>query len=469
VLPQKIGVNPHIGGYMPSAEETARAARWARAEAAKKLAEANKGGYDREEIPTFEYLALEENKCQVFRIVGNIVEQHLSPTDPIVVESSVARADIGSNEWVTIVWSQDSDHPMRILRNKLTKGTWDKATKTKTYDLAGCELLKHFITNGSDSPYATGMQPTKSILMNIIDRSDDWCAKNNHTKLLAWEVSEKDGKLYPKLGIRQSLYKALDSKTEETQLFFDEIDFVVRRFDQSSRPSKDEAFKVHWHEEKTAITKYSNSDGVDYYSKIHKDTFLTKEEKAYELYSLEDIPFLSRPTPIAVIMKKMEKFIKKVDAKYSDWNIWNKCIEWKAKELDELRAKKAGVVEDTHKTTPIHETASVSVLHSDEKSDDLPGFQEEKVEEKAVETPKTPDKPTRVKIKSRWTEAELKVFPHLNKMPKDQQDLIEAINTDGEGEILWTEGNEPDSSCGSCELPLLDEITVCPKCGVDYS
>lgn len=436
-------------------EERFKAAQEARAKAAREA-----GGFEGAEIPDITYLPLTQNKCHVFRMVGESLEMREKPTDPFMIERSMVKDDDG--KWFTMIWDKDSDWPMRRLMRVLAKYKWDKELNSgkggRVYTNEGCELLKRFNTNNEDDKkVVSGMEPKKFILANVIDRMDDWCKENNHTKMIAWDMKEQDGKVYYTPGMSAGLYKTIfDVKCAEIGHHFEDVDFVIRRYSEKTRPNESTNYVLYWQEEKTAIGQLSKKDDVDYYSKIVEGD-LTDEELSYVRYELENIPFISKPTPAGVILKKLGKFIKAVDAKY-DLDVYTQLVELKEKEMEDWKNKKK---EEEQKDFVKSSHGNEEESEYEDSEDELPN----EVEEEVVAPPK--NKVTKqVQKKVEITKDAIELWPGLERI-KDMPNNLKLIkNIDVENqEITYVEGEIAE--CTQCSSDIHNDLTVCP-CGAEF-
>ena len=301
-------------------EQMSRKERYEKAKKAREAAEKSRGGYGSPvEIPDFEALVLKQDKCHVLRLVGEVPEARENPSDALMIERSFIRSDDGN--YFTMIWHPDKDWPFRVLSRKL--GKYKYVDKKKVYENEDCELLHYYNTNGKENPsvFESGMSPSKFVLINAIDRMDDWCVKNNHTKMVAWDVNEVEDKKFYTWGIKSGLFKEIfDVKCTSIGAHYENVDLVVRRFSQKQKPADDVYYQVMYDEEKRVIQNWSDKDKVDYMSFINSNEDLSKEEMAYGRYSLEGIPFVSQPTPMSIIMNKMEKEVRRFKVDYPlDW------------------------------------------------------------------------------------------------------------------------------------------------------
>jgi len=439
--------------------ESSRKEKYEKAKKAREAAANSKGGYGNPvEVPDFEPVVLKPDTCHVVRLVGEVPEAREKSTDALMIERSFARADDGG--YFSMIWHPDKNWPFRVLARKLCKYKYEDTgdgKKKKVFENEGCDLLHYYNTNGKENPSAfeSGMSPTKFVLINAIDRMDDWCVKNKHTKMIAWDVNEVEDKKYYTWGMKSGLFKEIfDVKCTSIGAHYENVDLVIRRFSQKQKPADDVYYQVMYDEEKRVIKNWSDKDKVDYASFISSEEDLTKEEQAYERYVLENIPYISQPTPMGIIMNKMEKFIKNIDKKY-DWGLWEMMVEWKAKEIEVLKAHKAEE-EAKEESKP---KKSKPVEEETDEDEDLPTEVEERVEEK---------KPTKV-VKGKkfeFTEEMYNTFEGLEKCPDHIKKHIVSVDTD-EMEIKFD--IDADAECGSCNQDIPDEFDYCPYCGQSYA
>lgn len=456
-------------------EKLSREERFKRAKEAREKAkkEQQSGDWGSVEVPNFECAVLKPNVGHIVRLVGNSLEMAELPSDPLMVERSLIKGDDG--KFFNYIWSTDSEHPMRkLMRTVLGKYKWDKENRCRIYENVKIPVFQRWMTNGIEgNPYNQGAMPQKYILFNCITRGegDTWCKDNKHTKLLCWDSTSKevDGNVvtYPTYGIKPSLYKEIfDTKCTELGLHFEDIDFVIRRYDKKTSPDGTTFVSVYSPEEKSAIRRMGEKDGVDYLSYISEDD-LTKEELAYERYNLRDIPFVSAPTPVAVVLPKLSRYIKEVDAEFGT-HLYDEFVEEKARELEALKAKKASEEtkeesdssedESNEQPEPKTETVSKPVVHEEESDEALPSEVEEKEEAPVVMKKKKVSSAEGFKI----TPELIELFPALEEMSEEDKALIIGYDSDT-GELKFKEGDM--AQCPTCGQMIDYNFSECPYCG----
>lgn len=456
-----------------------------RFEEAKRVREQNKkehegGFFSSAKMENYECVALEPNKCKVIRLVGEIPESNNKTVfDSVIVKRSMIIGD--DKKYFTLIWSNDPNHVWnRFVKTLVGKYTYDKETKHRDYENQNLESFKRFMTNGKENPstYERGMQADTFYLFNCIDRSDDWCEKNKHTKLLCWDKTEveKDDKTntYYTYGIKKSLWTEIfDVKCTQMASYPSDIDFVIRRYNKKTAPSDSKYIDVYSPEEKSAIRQWGEKDGVDYYSMIH-DEFLTDEEEKYTRYKLADVDWVSKPTPISVILNKIPNLIKLVDKEHGT-NFYEEFVEEKAKELEELKEKhkeESEKEETSSKPTSTVKTSTEKSFHDlkEVESEDEEVVEEETVEDEdlptEVEEPKKVEKVAKTIKAKKFDPMELKdIMPYVGKLSDEERDTIKGI--DDNGNIIWVDENI--ATCPECGNDLHDGIeSRCPFCGVEF-
>lgn len=433
-------------------EESARE-RFNRAKEARERAEKEKsyGQFAPVSMPHYETVCLKPNTSHVIRMTGESIEMHKCASDPIVVSRSMIKDDDG--KWFGLIWSQDMSHPMNELRKVvLGKYKWNAEKKTRDYDNADIDVFKRFMTNNNEnpSPYDRGMNPTDYILMNVICRDDDWCKNNRHTKLLCWDSQsvEKDGKIveYPTYGIKKSLYNTVwQERCTICQRHFEDFDILVRRLDSKTKVN-DKYLVINIKEEKTAIKNWESLDGKSYLDKMDDD-YLSDDERSYEKYDLENIPFISQPTPCGVILKHLGNYIKAVDKQFGT-HIYEKFVEMKAKEIELAK----GNADDTASTVT---EMSVSEMVDVAVDDSLPTPVEETVMKKVVKAPSS----------SFSLDSFRNDFPVIDRLSDNEKSLIVGYDTNS-GNFKFN--SSCMAECPNCNNEIPDEFGKCIYCGAEF-
>lgn len=305
-------------------------------------------------------------------------------------------------------------------------------------------------------------------LFNCIDKTDNWCKENKHTKLLCWDSKDKeiDGetRTYYTYGIKSSLYNNIfDVQCTNLNRMYDQFDVVAKRL---SKQLGNDWLVVCSPEEKTKISNM----GLDP-NKVTMD-YLTDEEEQYEKYKLEDIPFISRPTSASFVLKNFAKLINSCDLDFNT-NLYNEFVEYAEKEKQEWAKKNAensekndtaesseSSSEETYEENEVEET---TVTHSfdtmetvEESSDELPSEVEENptptVAKKVVKT--TTFNPMSLVDK----------FPAIANMKEEDRKLIIGYNAETD-EFKYSTTDL--AQCPECGRDIPDPWASC-VCGVSF-
>lgn len=460
-----------------TAEEKAKE-RLAKFQMAKKKAEEEKNSHSsfpKEEMPEFECCVLNKEKPKIIRLIGNSPLMRENPTDPYIVKRSMCIDDNG--KWSAVILSDDRDHPInKLFRTIVGKYKYNKENKIRTYDNAGKPSFERFMTNGKSkeqlSAYERGMQPDTYYMFNCIDKTDNWCKENKHTKLLCWDSTSKevDGetRTYYTYGIKPSLYNEIfDIKCTNLNRMFDQFDVVVKRLKEKLG---DSYLTVCIPEEKTAISNM----GLDP-SKVSME-YLTDEEENYERYVLEDIPFVTRPTSAMFFNRNFSKLIKQCDIDFGT-NLQSEFAEWIEKEKKEWESRKAET-----KEIESAEDTSTEVESEDEVTEETPSFDSmetvETEESSDDELPSEIEEPTptapiqkvskvaKVAKVAKFDSMSLKntILPFVDKLTDEERSHIVGINSDGSVKF-----DDETALCPQCNHEISDSInSACPFCGVEF-
>lgn len=449
--------------------------RLARFQEAKKRAEEEKnshGGYVKEDLPEFKCCVLTKEQPKVIRLIGNSPLMRQVKSDPLIVKRSMCIDDDG--HYCTIILSDDRDNLInKLFRTIIGKYKYDKETKTKTYENANKPSFQRFMTNDKSkdqiSAYERGMQPDTYYLFNCLDKSDDWCEKNKHTKLLCWDSTSKevDGekRTYYTYGVKPSLYNAIfDVQCTKLNRMFDQFDVVVKRLKEKLG---DSYLTILNGDEKTAI----EGMGLDP-SKVSME-YLTDSEEAYERYDLEDLAFISRPTSYSYFGKVFAKLIKQTDIDFGT-NFQSEFAEAIEKEKAEFAKRNAEKANSESKA----EDTSTEVESEDEVAEESTTTQSFDTME-TVETSSDDELPSEVEENPTPTVQKVaKVakiakfdpmslvdkYPSIAKMSEEERKHIVGYNAEKD-EFEFDDNNLCE--CPECGKTIHDCFTKC-FCGVEF-
>ena len=435
------------------------------------------GNFPKEEVPEFKTCVLSKDKPRIIRLLGNSPLMREEPTDPIIVKRAFVKTD--DDKWTTIILSDDRDNPVnKLWRTIIGKYTYDKENKTKIYANKGKPSFERFIRNGKKPEDCLasekGMMTDTFYLFNCLDRTDDWCKENKHTKLLCWDSTTKevDGKTveYPTYGIKPSLYNNIfDEQCTALNRMYDEFDVVVKRL---SKKLGDSWIQVFSPEEKSKISQI----GLDP-NKVTMN-YLSEEEESYEKYKLEDIPFVSRPTSVGYVLRVLGKLIKACDLDFGT-NLYEEFVEYAEKEKKEWESRKAETKETestedtsaevesedeevTEETTETPSFDSMETVETEESSDnELPSEVEEPTSTAPIQ------KVAKVAKVAKFDPMSLvNKFPAIANMREEDRKLITGYNSETD-KFTYSVDENSLCLCPNCNRDIPDPWTNC-VCGVSF-
>ena len=436
------------------------------------------GNFPKEEVPEFKTCVLSKDKPRIIRLLGNSPLMREEPTDPIIVKRAFVKTD--DDKWTTIILSDDRDNPVnKLWRTIIGKYTYDKENKTKIYANKGKPSFERFIRNGKKPEDCLasekGMMTDTFYLFNCLDRTDDWCKENKHTKLLCWDSTTKevDGKTveYPTYGIKPSLYNNIfDEQCTALNRMYDEFDVVVKRL---SKKLGDSWIQVFSPEEKSKISQI----GLDP-NKVTMN-YLSEEEESYEKYKLEDIPFVSRPTSVGYVLRVLGKLIKACDLDFGT-NLYEEFVEYAEKEKKEWEAKKAETKETESTEDTSTEVESEDEITEETTSSETPSFDSmETVETESSddeELPSEVEEPTSTapiqkvakvaKVAKFDPMSLVDKFPAIANMREEDRKLITGYNSETD-KFTYSVDENSLCMCPSCERDIPDPWASC-VCGVSF-
>ena len=443
---------------------------------AKKEAENNKGNFI--EFEHVECLGLEDQKEKAFRIVGRGFQNRKLSTDAKMIMQSSIRTDDGKG-YTKINWPisyienkgdyfPDPDWILTKLFNTVNKGKWYKysagilkdsngqiyppdyinpITKKdgeRLFDHKDTEIFMRINSNMRDNPslkeFAPNFYPVKRIVINVIDRMNDWCLINKHTKELSSKVSYVEKKnekgeivkvSFSELGVPKLCYDGIINHYLKTSGSFAQIDTVIVKDSTNKKYDIYDAMDDRYLKETKGIASCNP---------------LTEEEKSYELYDFDNI---YRIASYAKLKKNLTGLFKlcdiELETKFYD-ELVNLCkIEDEQKKAEE-KAKVKSEVKGSSVAESVGETKTREVRQSQKKS-----VSEKTIEQLCVEN-----------------------FPSWGKVPdNEKQIMIESIISFKDAVPVYTK-EAKDVLCNNEKCKFKDstedttfpaKMFTCPVCG----
>lgn len=442
-----------------------------RAEEEAKNANNNGGSYSPREYDPIKWVGLEE-KAKIVRIVGGAPASmkpgaHINPTDAHEIFVSSILDDNGKKMKLKLPLHSDDishEHIMWRIINKVNEVEWVKGADGKSTKRFKNESYSWFekVNKGGFAPtdkqyqFAKGWKGQQVIIMNVIDREDNWCTENKHTKLLSKKVTYGDeGQEFAEVGIPSFGFCTELSKIVASYGSWERYDVQIRRTGQKNLPIEVKQATLF---KKNNILQELDKDKVPY---VSLNETLTPEELSYERY---DIAKFFAPTSYQKLLSKLGNTIKGIDSdlRTNFYNELQSLAEKEKKEFEEIYANE--IAKPTQSTpaptTPVQETfvASEPVAQPATRS---------VVREAVTPAPSTSLTSDKIALLKGW-----------DKLTAQEKDAIVDVvkNPDGTlADIIYKDGltllscpeTYPDGSKG-CGINAPDFFKTCPSCGKSF-
>jgi hypothetical protein len=438
------------------------------AETMKKEQEKKGGGGFTRDYENIAYAGCEPGKNKIFRFLGippkaNALQANISRRnwDPKEVIMSDVKSDDGKRFTLKLPVREDvasKNHIVHRLYDRINEVTWINKQKVFVNKAKFPELIEKsnkmgFTPEDGDISYksANGLKGAKYIVYNVIDRHDDWCKENKHTKILANSINvDNSGRVWGKPGIKE--FGFLDKLVDLIAKYKlpEDYDIAIKRI-AGAKTSPWELRNASLYASKDLMEELKNDDG----SLPNKDIIvigpLTQEEKNYEKYDLDKF---YGPTTYQTIQKRIGSIFKETDAalKSKFYDELVSLVEEEKKRFDEIyrNEEKETASKEAEKTNEEVNKSSEDAPHSEAPK--------RRATVGPVETGLSPEKIAALKGWSKLTEAQRLLI----------QDVI--LNSDGSvKDIKWVECEETSSllAC-DCNVSSPENFESCPACGSSF-
>ncbi len=194
------------------------------------------------------------------------------------------------------------EHPLGKMMSVVLKNEVNKYG-TMEYENEGHPLLTHVLTNGDSQVYRTGWPGERTILMNVIDRGDNFCSENDQSKVLVTQEDRKGDAIYTSLGFPIPILSGMLKATKTIS----DTDFLIIRHNWN-RPALESYTPF--------LEVYSSESNPLLFENLASESGpLTEEEKNYKLYDFHNIP-LYEPSNAGYICRSLKNFIKEADKEF---------------------------------------------------------------------------------------------------------------------------------------------------------
>lgn len=438
--------------------DMSRRERFKKQQEAKKKAEQEKKVQYGTSFDHPEYVVMPTNSAVIVRpFTENSVNAPIKGNDHRFFHHTFIKGDDGKKFPFSYGFEGWYNHPVGDIIRTIASGNYNKKEKTMEYDHKGDPLLQRILTNGEDNPMESGWKGSKVILMNVLDRSDSWCKKNKHTKVLvkSAKYNEEYENWNSSYGFPSSVLTEMEDISEKKQTAIVDMDFAIYRYHYKS-PKVSGGQKIYYE----VFAPEFDEQLFEYYkieelSGLYVPDLITKEEESYGSYNFEEMD-LYKPSSVNYFLGRMKSFLKEADEKYEQ-NWREQFTELAEKEKEEWKAKQKDEVEDESKSYAGH-----SVEDDDEDSEP-----EKRVERKSRrERQPVEEKEETTESDDPYASVDRDEYKGFDELTKEELELLEVSE---DGVINYNVDEDDLDACQKCghEFPL--DLHTCPSCGAKYS
>lgn len=461
------------------------------------------GGNFKTEYQEVEYLGMELDNPKAFRILGipAELEDKRNQYDPKIVLTSQIVTDNGK-DFKKVIWphvyskkrgkyvpdpnwiftrlmdkvqesdwkdydasdegKQDENGDM-VVRNadgKLVNERTDRTGRfirlhkdTKSYKM----FEKNFIISKNGKKINMKYYPSVRIVMNVIDRMDDYCKTRKRTKVLTnnvtyYEFTDDNGVEkripYADVGI---------SKTAYDKIFYHckkyigdwSIDLVVSKTKSNNM--------YDWE-----ILDASDAKKLpEHIRDLVSEEPLTDEEEKYEMVNLDDSPF--RISSASYLKKHFEERFRSADLEFGT-NFLQELNQLCDKELEELKKK------NVNQSDTNVEDEDLGRQEEDAINEPESEFKDRKFEDGLPIKEKSSERRSRKQSeeKAGSDPQNYSDLPYWDKLDGEDKKDIETFGTGLVDGIIQYNESVTVVPCDSCKKNLPDTVLNCPYCGKEF-
>lgn len=449
------------------------------------------GGGFTGDFEQIKYCAAPKGGHAIVRFVGNPPREdgtNIRPTDCIERHISKIKDDNGKLMYLVLPCRADTleqDHIMWRIISQVKEKQW--INKTSVY----VNQSKHpdvweIVTKGGYTPedgkqytYAEGWDAKRKFLINCIDRSDNWCKENKHTKVFSKNISISDsGVEFAEQGVKS--YGFLTKLTENMGKYgsWESYDSYIMRIGEKTEPFRilnGSAYKAGG-----MLAELQGATPAEL-EMISTDKSLTDEERSYERYDLEKH---FKVSSYQKILKRLGNSIKKIDAAFQS-HYYDELVTLAQKEKEAYQIDKEAQEQQKAQNSVV---ASISAVQPTATSQILVNTDGDiKVspvapssgiynEVKATPSFDTMNKVTPVEEPVTRREAPVAPtadYPFLkgyDKLSDSEKAMIVNASQDADGtiHIEYTADAPHQLPCPRCNVSSPSNMTHCPGCGAKF-
>ncbi|MBQ2396690.1 MAG: hypothetical protein II304_06535 [Bacteroidales bacterium] len=458
----------------------------------------NSGNYQKREYEAIKYVGLSKEHPTIVRFVGNFVAEDLkahrpNPTDMKFMHISKVKSDDGKNTFYLYLPLRsdepEQDHLMWKIIDKVYAKEWVKDPATNKNKSIETFKIKHpdiyekvnkggFTEADGKWPYmyAKGWKGSEMLLINVIDRRDDWCKVNKHTKLISKNVNvTAEGKEYADFGVPAfGFFGPLTNLRNNFKMGWEKYDVVITKTGEKLDTVTNMFNGTAFTNPAAIAANLDKSMGIsaDEYKYISQEPALTEEELNYARYDLDEN---FRVTSYRTIDKYLGKTIQLIDAAVNE---------------DLLSAGKPANSHFYADLQALVKEEAEAWAKEKAAKDAAQGIASEAAPETPTEAPSAPSFETMASVQeaapiartvsqeapaSGLTPEKLAVLKGYNELSTEQKSYIKdvVLNSDGTlNHIEWTDTAPSLLDCpkdmGGCGQLSPNSFSVCPACAKHF-
>ena len=469
---------------------------WIASEKEREEKEKTSKNYQKREYEAIKYVGLSKEHPTIVRFVGNFVAEDLkahrqNPSDMKFMHISKIKSDDGKTTFYLYLPLRsdepEQDHLMWKIIDTVYAKEWVKDPATNKNKPIETFKIKHpdvyekvnkggFTEADGKWPYmyARGWKGPEMLLINVIDRRDDWCKVNKHTKLISKNVNvTAEGKEYADFGVPAfGFFGPLTNLRNNFKMGWEKYDVVITKTGEKLDTVTNMFNGTAFTNPAAIATNLDKAMGIDpaEYKFISQEPALTEEELNYGRYELDEN---FRVTSYRTIDKYLGKTIQLIDAavnedrinagKSPDSHFYADLQKLVKEEADAWAKEKAA-------QDAAQGTASEAASATPTETQSAPSFETMAPVQEAAPIARTVSQEA-----SGLSAEKLAVLKGYNELSTEQKSYIKdvVLNSDGTlNHIEWTDTAPSLLDCpkdmGGCGQLSPNSFSVCPACGKHF-
>ena len=469
---------------------------WIASEKEREEKEKTSKNYQKREYEAIKYVGLSKEHPTIVRFVGNFVAEDLkahrpNPSDMKFMHISKIKSDDGKTSFYLYLPLRsdepEQDHLMWKIIDTVYAKEWVKDPATgknkpiETFKIKHPDVYEKVNKGGFTEAdgkwpymYARGWKGPEMLLINVIDRRDDWCKVNKHTKLISKNVNvTAEGKEYADFGVpAYGFFGPLTNLRNNFKMGWEKYDVVITKTGEKLDTVTNMFNGTAFTNPAAIAANLDKSMGIDpaEYKFISQEPALTEEELNYARYDLDEN---FRVTSYRTIDKYLGKTIQLIDAavnedrinagKSPDSHFYADLQKLVKEEADAWAKEKAA-------QDAAQGTASEAAPETPAETQAAPSFETMAPVQEAAPIARTVSQEA-----SGLSAEKLAVLKGYNELSTEQKSYIKdvVLNSDGTlNHIEWTDTAPSLLDCpkdmGGCGQLSPNSFSVCPACSKHF-